>query len=106
MIQYKNKALYDLYNYRPKQPNKNFKSKDAQDYVPKPIPINLPEAPPIKNIIPKPTPIIIPDAPQQKPIGKDEYIYISQNKVYHIPQPFKPTIDKYIYIGWQSVFST
>ena len=71
MIHNKNKALDDLYNYRPKQPiAKNFKTKEAQDYVPKPIPINLPEPPPIaKNtVIPKPTPIIIPDA--QKPIGK------------------------------------
>ena len=76
MIHNKNKALDDLYNYRPKQPIKNFKTKDVQDYVSKPIPINLPEPPPIKNIIPKPTPVIIPDAPQQNPIGKDQYIYI------------------------------
>ena len=78
MIHYKNKALDDLYNYRPKQPiATNFKTKEAQDYVPKPIPINLPEPPPIaKNIVlPKPEPVVIPDAPQ-KPTGKDEYIYI------------------------------
>ena len=75
MIHNKNKALDDLYNYRPKQPiAKHFKTKEAQDYVPKPIPINLPDLPPTKNIvIPKPTPIIIPDA--QKPIGKDGYMY-------------------------------
>ena len=93
MIHNKNKALDDLYNYRPKQPIKNFKTKDAQDYVPKPTPINLPEPPPIKNIIPKPTPVIIPDAPQQNPIGKDQYIY--QNKVYNVPQPLKQTTNKY-----------
>ena len=79
MIHNKNKALDDLYNYRSKQPiAKNFKTKEAQDYlISKPKPINLPEPPPIaKNIVlPKPTPIIIPDA-NQKPIGKDEYIYI------------------------------
>ena len=66
MIHNKNKALDDLYNYRPKQPiAKNFKTKEAQDYlISKPIPINLPEPPPIaKNIvIQKPTPVIIPDA--------------------------------------------
>ena len=77
MIHYKNKTLDDLYNHRPNEPIKHFKNKGAQDYVPKPIPINLPEPPPIKNIIPKPSPIVIPDAqPQQKPIGKDQYIYI------------------------------
>ena len=89
MIQYKNKALDDLYNRRSKQPTKNFKTKDTQDYVPrpepaeptniipKPIPRIIPEAPPIKNIIPKPAPINIPDTPPQiKDIGKDQYIYI------------------------------
>ena len=61
--------------------------------MPKPIPINLPDTPPTKNIvIPKPTPVIIPDAPQ-KPIGKDEYI--SNGKVYHVPQPLKQTTNKY-----------
>ena len=95
MIHNENKALDDLYNYRPNQPiAKNFKTKEAQDYVPKPIPINIPELPPIaKNTgIQKPTPIIIPDAPQ-KPIGKDEYI--SNGKVYHVPQPLKQTTNKY-----------
>ena len=80
MTHFKNKALLDFYNHTPKHDtNKNFnKTKDVQDYVPKPTPINLPEPPPIKNIIPKPTPVIIPDAPQQNPIGKDQYIYISK----------------------------
>lgn len=74
MIHNKNKALDDLYNYRSKQPIANFKTKEAQDYVPKPTPINLPDLPPTKNIvIPKPIPVIIPDA--QKPIGKDGYMY-------------------------------
>ena len=47
MMHNKNKALDDLYNHRTKEPIKNFKTKEAQDYVPKPIPINLPEPPPI-----------------------------------------------------------
>jgi hypothetical protein len=94
MTHFKNKALLDFYNHTPKHDiNKNFKIKDVQDYVPKPTPINLPEPPPIKNIIPKPSPIIIPDAPQQNPIGKDEYI--SNGKVYHVPQPLKQTTNKY-----------
>ena len=77
MTHFKNKALLYFYNHTPKHDtNKNLKSKDVQDYVPKPKPINLPEPPPIKNIIPKPSPVIIPDSPQQNPIGKDEYIYI------------------------------
>ena len=94
MIHNKNKALDDLYNYRSKQPFKNFKTY-VQDYVPKPTPIKpiiktqptniiiqkplpvfIPDAPSIKNIIPKPTPVVIEDAhPQQKPIGKTN-IYI------------------------------
>jgi hypothetical protein len=75
MIHNKNKLLDDLYNYRPRQPiARNFQTKDAQDYVPKPSPIILPDPPPTKNIvIPKPIPIIIPDS--KKPIGKDDYMY-------------------------------
>ena len=111
MIHYKNKALDDLYNYRPKQPTKNFKTKDAQDYaprpelppdiIPKPAPRVIPETQPSQNIIPKPTPRTIPEAPQKHlepttnkymaPDNFNSYVKIGPDYPRSVEPPAKPS---------------